>query len=93
MNAFNKTLSDIDTARFIERKLYRLLAKLMPVFNSSEIREVTNYIDLGEYGLALQVAVDIIEEKKKQPSQDAFESLYDLAKTLDDFNIKYVKAL
>jgi len=93
MYAVNQSLSNAPSAVHIEKKLFKLLDNLMPVFYSSEIREVKNFIDLCEYGLALQVAVDIIDEKKKEPPKVVFDLLYDLAKSMSSMNVKYVKVL
>ncbi|MBI3560398.1 MAG: MafI family immunity protein [Gammaproteobacteria bacterium] len=52
----------------IEELLIRLLNMLVAIFSESELKEVQDFIDVGEYGLALETLVDIVaEENKKIP--------------------------
>lgn len=47
-----------------------LLNASVPVLSDSELDEIRRYIDVGEYGLALESAVDIYSEERKIPSSD-----------------------
>lgn len=50
----------------IENLLLKLLASVDKIFNQKELREVQDFIDVGEYGLALETFMYIsIEEDKK----------------------------
>ncbi len=56
--------------KHIEELLIRLLDLLNTVFIESERKEVHDFIDVGEYGLALETLVDIVdEENKKVPGE------------------------
>lgn len=50
----------------IENLLLRLLGLLLEIFTNSERNEVQDFIDAGEYGLALETLVDIVIEENKQ---------------------------
>ncbi|MCK9609472.1 MAG: MafI family immunity protein [Methylomonas sp.] len=49
----------------VELLLSKLLEAVTPVLSESECAEVQSFIDVGEYGLALETAVDIFVEEKK----------------------------
>ncbi len=49
----------------VELLLSKLLEAAAPVLSESECAEVQSFIDVGEYGLALETAVDIFAEEKK----------------------------
>jgi hypothetical protein len=50
----------------IEESLLRVISLLSVVFTDSERNEVQEFIDVGEYGLALETLVDIVLEENKQ---------------------------
>ncbi|MVF14713.1 MafI family immunity protein [Ketobacter sp. MCCC 1A13808] len=50
----------------IENLLLRLLGLLLEIFTNSERNEVQDFIDAGEYELALDTLVDIVIEENKQ---------------------------
>lgn len=50
--------------------LFGLLLNLGSTFSESERTEVREFIDVGEYGLALDTAVSIFEEEGKVASED-----------------------
>lgn len=56
--------------KLIENLLVRLLSLLVCVFSDSEANEVQEFIDAGEYGLALDTLIDIIDEESKSISQE-----------------------
>ncbi|MEH8019580.1 MafI family immunity protein [Rheinheimera muenzenbergensis] len=63
----------------IENLLLRLLDLLLKIFTNSERNEVQDFIDAGEYGLALETLVDIVIEENKQISGEAFALVCELA--------------
>ncbi|MFT7879339.1 MAG: MafI family immunity protein [Sulfurimonas sp.] len=74
----------------IEKLLMDLLNLLTDIFNEDEIQEVKEFIDVGEYGLALDTLIDIIVEEKKQVSENVLEIIYKLARimSLDEKTIQ-----
>ncbi len=52
--------------KYIESLLLQLLTSLTTTFTESELKEVQEFIDVGEYGLSLETLVDIINEENKQ---------------------------
>lgn len=56
--------------KFIENLLVQLLSLLVGVFSDSEANEVQEFIDAGEYGLALDTLIDIIDEESKSIPQE-----------------------
>lgn len=59
--------------KFIEKLLVRLLSLLVDVFSESEANEVTELIEAGEFGLALDTVVEIIHEESKSISPDVMD--------------------
>ncbi|KGD63327.1 isoleucyl-tRNA synthetase [Alcanivorax nanhaiticus] len=57
--------------RKIESTLELLLMALSDSFSECESIEVQEFIDAGEYGIALQTLIDIIEEESKSISKEA----------------------
>ncbi len=51
--------------KLIENRLLLVLSLLVDVFSESEVNEVQEFIDVGEYGLALETLIDIINEESK----------------------------
>jgi hypothetical protein len=49
----------------IETLLSQLLTAAAPVLSDTELAEVQRFIDVGEYGLALETAAAIYSEEKK----------------------------
>jgi hypothetical protein len=49
----------------VEALLSQLLVASSPAFSSKELAEVQHFIDVAEYGLALETAVGIYNEEKK----------------------------
>jgi hypothetical protein len=52
----------------LETLLSNLLNASIGELSNSERAEIQSFIDVGEYGLALEVAADIYAEEKKTPS-------------------------
>lgn len=63
----------------IEELLAQLLFLLTPVFVELEKKEVQDFIDAGEYGLALDTLVDIVKEEDKIISTQILNVVYELA--------------
>jgi hypothetical protein len=62
-----------------EELLAQLLSLLRNTFTESEETEVKDFINVGEYGLALDTLVDIVNEENKQISKSALSLIYKLA--------------
>ena len=65
--------------QYIEDMLLRLLGLLLETFTDSEKSEVQDFIDAGEYGLALETLVDIVTEENKQVSGESLALVCELA--------------
>ena len=63
----------------IERLFSQLLAALQPIFSEAEQQEVRHFIDVGEYGLALETLVGIFAEEKKECAPAVRLQIADLA--------------
>lgn len=66
----------------IENLLLDLLNLVARIFSKNEIQEVQDFIDVGEYGLALETFVDIICEEQKQTSKNTLDLIYKLARIM-----------
>lgn len=62
----------------VEALLFKLLSLLTSVFNESEVKEVQHFIDVGEYGLALETLVGIVDEEDKRISIETSKLIYEL---------------
>jgi len=49
----------------LENLLTRLVGSISGVFRDSEIKEIQEFIDVGEYGVALETFASIVEEEDK----------------------------
>lgn len=56
----------------LEESLPRLLMEL-PSFSESELREVRDFVDAAEYGLALETAYQIVLEESKTISRSTLQ--------------------
>ena len=63
----------------IKKLLLRLLSLLLEIFTDSEKGEVQDFIDAGEYGLALETLVDIVVEEDKQIPCESLALVCELA--------------
>lgn len=68
--------------QYIEDLLLQLIGLLASVFTDSEKKEIQDFIDAGEYGLALETLVDIVSEEDKQISSKSFKLVYELAEVM-----------
>jgi hypothetical protein len=67
----------------IELLLSQLLSASTPVLSEPEKAEVQHYIDVGEYGLALETAADIYAEQGKIATVEAVDLFRRLAIAMD----------
>jgi hypothetical protein len=65
--------------QLIESTLSQLLKAADQTFSSEEKTAVQELIDVGEYGLALETAVDIYFEEKKTATSEVLELVERLA--------------
>lgn len=63
----------------IESLFAKLLTATTSVLSESEVAEIQRFIDVGEYGLALETAIHIFVEERKLPSADVVELFKSLA--------------
>jgi hypothetical protein len=68
--------------QYIEELLLRLIGLLVSVLTDSEKKEIQDFIDVGEYGLALETLVDIVNEEDKQISSESLKLVYELAEVM-----------
>ena len=71
----------------IEEGFAELLAGSLP-FSPSESDEIKHFLDVGEYGIALETLIDIINEEGKSISRRALGLIGELAlqmELLDEF--------
>ncbi|MFZ6727265.1 MafI family immunity protein [Undibacterium sp. MH2W] len=73
----------------VESIFSRLLSALNGVFSVSEIAEVSGFVDVGEYGLALDTAVDIFVEEEKVASDDVIVLVQSLAIAMELPAVEY----
>ena len=66
----------------IELLLSNLLAAAVSVLSDSERAEVQKFIDVGEYGIALETATNIYAEEKKIPSAEVVALVERLAEAM-----------
>ncbi|QQA75769.1 MafI family immunity protein [Pectobacterium parmentieri] len=63
----------------IELELSNLINSLGGVFSLNELIEIKDFIDYGEYGLALETAIDVVIEEKKLISSESFNIMIKLS--------------
>lgn len=66
----------------IELLFSNLLAATSAVLSESELAEIQSFVDVGEYGLALETAADIYAEEEKIASVDVVELIGRLAEAM-----------
>ena len=72
----------------LENLLIRLLALLSEIFSNTEVKEVQEFIDVGEYGLALETLVDIVDEESKKITPEILNLVQQLAEVMEINEIK-----
>lgn len=68
--------------KYIEGLLLRLIGMLAGVCTDSEVNEVRYFVDAGEYGVALETLVDIVNEEDKQISSESLNLICELAREM-----------
>ena len=63
----------------VENMLLELLASVEQTFNREELRELQDFIDAGEYGLALETFSDIVVEENKKIARADLDLIEELA--------------
>lgn len=66
----------------IELWFSELLTAAAPVLSNAEQEEIQRFIDVGEYGLALETAVDIYAEENKLASTEVMALIERLAEAM-----------
>ena len=59
------TVSNYD---IIEKRFEQLLSFTASSFTDAEIKEVRDFVEVREYGLALETYIDIVKEERKRVS-------------------------
>lgn len=67
----------------IEKNFSALIISLSKKFTSEEINEIEEFIDHGEYGLALDTVIDIIMEEDKEVSNDDLSIIVKLSNIMN----------
>lgn len=67
----------------VEQKFEDLLSGLSTTFSERETKEVRHFLDVNEYGLALETVCDILCEEKKKVSSIVVTSITELTKVLE----------
>jgi len=66
----------------IERQLYSILDELRDELSTAERTEVTEFMAVGEYGVALETLSGLLAEEDKAVPLAAFERMVDLAESM-----------
>lgn len=67
----------------IEKSFSQLLTLLAATFSDAEVSEVREFIDAGEYGLALETLVDIVVEEGKRISAEEAKLVYEMVDAMN----------
>ncbi len=67
----------------MEAQLERILLTLGPLLSDEESREVSYFLVVGEYGLALQTLTDLLIEERKKISLSTYNDIVRVAKRMD----------
>lgn len=84
---------DMSDFELIESLFVRLIFLLAAVFSESEIFEVREFVDAGEYGLALDTVVDVFVQEKKIATTKIVSLIRDLAAAMELAPEDYVSQL
>ena len=66
----------------LEAQLGSILLTLGPQLSPEESREVSHFLDVGEYGLALQTLTDLLIEERKKLSIRTYHDVVRVAKRI-----------
>ena len=67
----------------VEENFGNLISLLNKSFTSKEIDEIKDFVDYGEYGLALDTLIDIIKEENKEINNDIFQYIAKLSNLME----------
>lgn len=67
----------------IQRNFTDLLESVLTEFSEEELREIREFLDATEYGLALQTFIDVVLEEKKRISHRAATICEELARLMN----------
>jgi hypothetical protein len=67
----------------IEILFNKLLQLLFAIFTESEMKEVQEFIDVGEYGVALETLCFIIDEENKVITNRVYDLIAELGTSMD----------
>ena len=67
----------------LEAQLGSILLTLGSQLSPEESREVSHFLDVGEYGLALQTLTDLLIEERKNISRGTYNDVVGVAKRMD----------
>ena len=67
----------------VEENFCSLISLLNKCFTSKEIDEIKDFVDYGEYGLALDTLIDIIKEENKEINNDIFQYIAKLSNLME----------
>lgn len=77
----------------IESLFNQLLITLHNVFTAPEMSEVEEFVDVGEYGVALDTVVDIFIEEDKGVPSEVIDVVAKLASAMGLSSAEYVERL
>jgi hypothetical protein len=78
-NEVDSSLSLEDYFNEIEAQLESILLALGPELSPEESRQVSHFLDVGEYGLALQTLTDLLIEERKKISISTYNDIVGVA--------------
>jgi hypothetical protein len=67
----------------VEKEFATVLEEYPDLFSSAETQEVRHFVDVGEYGLALETAIHILIDKKIRASPGLISQLERLAASME----------
>lgn len=67
----------------LEQRMYALVAALQPPLTELHAKEVVHFLEVGEYGVALETAGAILKEEGLRPSPEALEEMRRLADEME----------
>ncbi len=78
-----RSLSLEDYYSEIKAQLESILLTLGSQLSPEESREVSHFLDVGEYGLALQTLTNLLIEERKEISLSTYNDIVGVAKRMD----------
>lgn len=87
-------MTSIEKYSEIKDGLLFLLSDSSGVLNDKETKEILHFMDVNEYGLALETFVDILIDEKKFISNQSYKKVEELASMMcatDDLDINLLQ--